>query len=97
MLSRGSMILSVTNQITGKKTKVIPLIKYQLPTMFAFQDGSRLSAAASVIPKSNGSSWPGIRFAENPPETPAKAAAIPAIGCLFAAANTTPARGISTT
>ena len=76
---------------------VIPLIKYQLPSILAFQVGSSVSAAASVMPNNSGSNWPGIRLAENPPETPAKAAAIPAIGCLPAAAKTTPASGIKTT
>ena len=64
----------------------MPEMKYQLPTMFAFHEGTSASAAASVMPNSSASSCPGSRFAENAPETPAKAAAMPAIGCLPAAA-----------
>ena len=71
---------SVTYQITGKKTNVMATIKYALPAIFASHVGRIVSAAASVMPKSSASSCPGKRLAEKPPETPANAAAIPAIG-----------------
>ncbi len=75
----------------------MPTMKYALPAMLASQAGSTLSAAASVMPNSKASSCPGSRLAENPPETPAKAAAMPAIGWRPAAENITPASGMSTT
>ena len=78
--SLGSMILSVTNQITGRKTTVMPTMKNQLPAIFAEKSPKTAITLASVMPKSSASSWPGNRFAEKPPETPANAAAIPAIG-----------------
>ena len=77
---RGSIILSVTNQITGRKKTDIAAMKYQLPAILASHAGTIDSAAASVMPNSSASSCPGRRFAEKPPDTPAKAAAIPAIG-----------------
>ena len=56
-----------------------------------------LSKASLVIPCSNGSSVPINRFAENPADTPAKAAASPAIGCRPAPAKTIAPNGITTT
>jgi len=49
------------------------------------------------MPNSSASSWPGEILAENPPDTPAKAAAIPASGWRPAEANNMPASGIITT
>jgi hypothetical protein len=47
---------SVTHQMTGRKTSVMPMMKYQLPAMFASQLGTIVSAAASVMPNSRASS-----------------------------------------
>jgi hypothetical protein len=74
------MILSVTNQPIGKKTIAMPRMKYQLPATFTVQLGSRICTAGSVTPRISASMGPGMKLAENPPETPAKAAAMPAIG-----------------
>ena len=76
---------------------VMPAMKYQLPAMFIFQSGASSCAAGSVMPSSSASSWPGSRFAENPPATPANDAAMPTIGCRPAAAYKAPASGIMTT
>src|SRR5690606_8555268 len=83
---RGSMTLSVTNQITGRNTTVMAEMKYQLPAMLGVHSGSISTAAAWVMPNSMASSWPGRRLAEKPPETPAKEAAMPAMGWRPAAA-----------
>ena len=74
------MIRSVTYQMTGMATNTIAAIKNQLPAMLASHVGTRASTASSVIPNKSASSWPGNRLAENPPETPANDAAIPAMG-----------------
>ena len=95
--SRGSMTRSVMYQMTGRNTSVMATMKKALPAILASQVGRIVSAAASVMPNSSASSCPGNRLAEKPPETPANAAAMPAMGCLPAAANITPASGISTT
>ena len=76
---------------------VMPAMKYQLPAMFIFQSGASSCAAGSVRPSNSASSWPGSRFAENPPATPANDAAMPTIGCRPAAAYKAPASGIMTT
>ena len=60
--------------------KVIAAMKNQLPAIFTEKSPNTVSTLASVMPNSRASSWPGNRFAEKPPETPANAAAIPAIG-----------------
>jgi hypothetical protein len=46
----------VTIQITGRKTTVIAVMKYQLPAMFASYPGTSASAEDSVIPKRSASS-----------------------------------------
>ncbi len=91
------MILSVTYQITGRKMNVIAAMKYQLPAILAVKSPNTVSTAASVMPNNSASSWPGKKFAEKPPDTPANVAAIPATGCLPAAWKMIPASGISTT
>ena len=45
-----------------------------------FSETKSPSSLASVMPNKSASSCPGRRCAEKPPETPAKVAAIPAIG-----------------
>ena len=72
------MIRSVTYQMIGRNTAVMAAIKYQLPAMFAGQSPNTASIAASVIPNRSASSCRGSKLAEKPPETPAKAAAMPA-------------------
>ena len=58
---------------------------------------SIILAASSESPASSGSTVPNNKFALNPPETPANAAAIPARGCRPTERNIIPANGISNT
>ena len=50
-----------------------------------------------MIPDNSGSVVESKRLAENPPDTPANAAASPAIGCLPNDRNITAPKGINTT
>ena len=84
-LSRGSMTLSVRYQPTPTMTRHDALVKNQFDRGLTVRAGSRICAADCVRPESSGSRLEGTKFAENPPDTPAKAAAIPASGCLPAA------------
>ena len=56
-----------------------------------------MRAASSDNPASSGSTVPSSRFALYPPETPAKAAASPAIGCNPAPRKMMPPSGTSST
>ena len=80
--SRGSIIRSVTNQTMGMYSTMSAAMNHQFPAMLTVQPppSPELSTAASVMPKSSASSPPGVMLAENPPETPAKAHAMPASG-----------------
>ncbi len=94
---RGATMRSVTNQPAGTTKNVMPTMKYQLPVTVIFQSGTSSRAAASVMPSSRASNWPGSRLAEYPPATPANEAAIPTMGWRPAAANSAPDNGIITT
>ena len=77
------------------RTKVEAARKYQL------QVGSRVISIPAalrawlVMPVRRGSVVPMRRFAEKPPDTPAKAAAIPASGCRPAMAKIKAPMGIT--
>jgi hypothetical protein len=60
-------------------------VKYQFESGFTSRSGLMICAAACVRPERSGSRLDGTKFALNPPETPANAAAIPASGCRPAA------------
>ena len=60
-------------------------VKNQLHRGLTLRAGSRICAADWVKPWSRGSMPDGTKFALKPPDTPAKAAAIPASGCRPAA------------
>ena len=93
----GSTIFSVTKVPIKVITTVEAIIKYQFPTGDAEYDGSNIWAPSVVIPANKASTGPGKRFALNPPDTPAKAAAIPASGCLPQLINITAPNGTRTT
>jgi len=56
------------------------IMKYQLEVGSTERAASRMCTASVEMPESSGSVVPMTRLAEKPPETPAKAAARPAIG-----------------
>ena len=60
-------------------------VKNQLFKGFNSMPGSMICAPAWVMPCSIGSSAEGTKLALKPPDTPAKAAAMPASGCRPAA------------
>ena len=60
-------------------------VKKKLLSGFKLMLGSSICAPDWLIPCNIGSMADGKKFAENPPETPAKAAAMPARGCRPAA------------
>ena len=60
-------------------------VKNQLHSGFTRMSGSMSWAAPCVKPCRSGSIPDGMKFALKPPETPAKAAAMPASGCRPAA------------
>ena len=74
------MTRSVTNQMIGVNTTTIARMNHQLPSGFMVQVGSMMRAASWVKPNSSTSVWPGEMLPANPPETAAKAAAIPTSG-----------------
>src|SRR5690606_3209810 len=84
-LKRGSIILSVIYQPTPTIRIDDKLVNNQLFNGFKSIFGSMICAADCVKLWSNGSILEGIKFALNPPDTPANAAAIPANGCRPAA------------
>src|SRR5690625_3782540 len=75
------------------------MIKYKFIATFIepAYEGSIIFAASIVIPANNGSSDVKMRFALNPHDTPAKAAARPAKGCLPNPAKMTAPSGGKTT
>src|SRR5690606_37388038 len=78
---RGSMTLSVRYQPTVTISKDEAEVKNQLFKGLSWISGSMIWAADWVKPCNSGSIPEGIKFALKPPDTPAKAAAIPAKGC----------------
>jgi hypothetical protein len=60
-------------------------VKNQLLSGFTSRSGAMICAAACVSPERSGSRLEGMKLALKPPDTPAKAAAIPASGCRPAA------------
>ena len=78
--SLGSITLSVRYQPTPTTNKHEADVKNQLFNGLSVSSGSIICAAAWLIPCSNGSIIDGTKFALNPPDTPAKAQAIPAKG-----------------
>src|SRR5690606_31960426 len=85
LFNRGSTILSVMYHPTRITTNEEVAVNHQLFKGFTCMAGSKICAADCVKPCKSGSMPDGIGLALNPPETPAKAAAIPANGCLPAA------------
>ena len=79
-LSRGSMTRSVRYQPTPTMRTEDRLVKSQLQSGLTRTSGSRIWAADWVKPWSSGSMPEGMKLAEKPPDTPAKAAAMPASG-----------------
>ena len=92
---RGSMILSVMNQPRATISTVETAVNTLLLTMLTWALGSKTRAADSVNPWSSGSMPDGMKFALNPPDTPANAAAMPASGCRPAVKKITPPSGIT--
>ena len=74
------MTRSVMNHPRSITSTVDALMKYQLASGLTVRCGSISCAAVCVNPWSSGSMPDGMKLALNPPETPAKAATIPAIG-----------------
>jgi hypothetical protein len=72
-------------------------VKIQLASGLTSRCGSRIWTALWVRPCSNGSRLDGTGLAENPPDTPANAAAIPASGWRPAAWKITPPSGMTRT
>src|SRR5699024_1692501 len=97
--SLGSTILSETNQPTSVNTNTLAAIKNQFMVTFIVSAyAGSIVAAAAVLNSASITSVPLIRrFAEKPADTPANAAARPAIGCLPSARNMTAPSGGSTT
>ena len=93
----GSTINSVTIVPKIVIRNVDAIIKYQLSVIPTVVVASAILAASVLIPDNKASVDPTIRLALNPPDTPAKAAAIPANGCLPKLINTTAPKGIKTT
>ena len=78
---RGSITRSVRNQPMATIRNVEAVVKNQLLSGLISMAGSSRRAASWVRPASNGSRLDGTKkVAENPPDTPANAAAIPASG-----------------
>ena len=92
-----STIFSVTKVPIIVNKNVETTIKYQLQVGSSGMSIPALCKASIVMPVNSGSVVPSKRFAEKPPETPAKAAARPASGCRPAFANTIAPSGITTT
>src|SRR6056297_1802807 len=78
--SLGSTTLSVSHQPIPMTSTLEAAMKNQLTRGLIATDGSSTRAASSVMPASIGSMADGMKLAEKPPDTPAKAAAIPASG-----------------
>src|SRR6056297_1038362 len=85
LTSLGSTTLSVSHQPIPITTMLDAPMKNQLASGLTYSVGSSTCPATSVMPASMGSIAEGIKLAENPPDTPAKAAAMPASGCRPAA------------
>ena len=95
--SLGSTIFSVTIVPKIVISNADAIIKYQFPVIPTSYDAFESLAASVVIPPNKASVGPGSKFALNPPDTPANAAAIPANGCLPKLLNITAPSGINTT
>src|SRR5699024_7323705 len=96
---RGSTILSDTNQPTSVSKNTLVAMEYQLKATFmeSAYAGSITDAPAADSSISIPSVPLSSRLAENPPDTPAKAAARPASGCLPSARYNSAPSGGSTT
>ena len=77
---RGSITRSVKNQPMPMMRMLERLVNSQLHSGLTCTVGSMTLAAAWVMPWSRGSMPEGTKLALKPPETPAKAAAMPAMG-----------------
>ena len=78
---RGSINRSVRGQAMANTNREDAPVKMLLQSMETFTSGSSRRAALWVKPCNRGSNAPGMtKLAEYPPETPAKAAAMPAKG-----------------
>ena len=82
---RGSITRSVRYQPTPMTSRDEAVVNPRLLSGLTTRSGSRICAACWVKPCSSGSMPEGMKLAENPPETPAKAAEMPARGCRPAA------------
>ena len=78
--------LFIGRSTIGSVRAWVPVLVFSIATLIVTPALFYLSiqfigaAADWVIPNSSASSWPGKRLAEKPPDTPANAVAIPAIG-----------------
>ena len=77
---RGSITRSVRYQPTPMTRSDETAVNPRLLNGLTSRPGSRICAASWVRPCSRGSMPEGMKLAENPPETPAKAAEMPARG-----------------
>ena len=83
--SRGSITRSVRYQPTAITSSDDAAVNARLESGLTSRSGSRICAADCVNPCSSGSIPDGMKLAEKPPDTPAKAAEMPASGCRPAA------------